>query len=111
MLVQVYLFVGFGALLATGFAVSTQTRASAWYDEYADPVAMVAGLLGAISWWYLAYGSLNIEVVDGAGGVEAFAMPAITLWCLMVSIVPLYVAFTGPLEVVKQSTRVTAEDL
>lgn len=110
MLVSTYLFIGATALLSTAFAVSTQTQAAAWYDEYADPIAMVGGLLGFYSWAMLAYGSLNVEPVDG-GVVFSFSMPAVTLWCLAMSIPPLYVALTGPFEVVKRATGTMREDV
>lgn len=100
MLESAYLFVGFVAVLTTVLAASTQTRLAAGYGDYADPAAMVAGLLGTISWWMLAYGSLNVEVV-GDSVTYTFSMAPITVWCLAFSIVPLIIALTGPLEVVK----------
>lgn len=110
MLESTYLFIGATALVATAFAVSTQTQAAAWYDQYADPIAMVGGLLGFFSWAMLAYGSLNVEVV-GDAVTYSFSMPAVTFWCLGMAIPPLYVALTGPFEVVKRATGTMREDV
>lgn len=110
MLESTWLFVGGTALLSTAFALSTQTQASRYYDLYADPIAIVGGLLSFFSWAVLAYGSLDMRVV-GDSVTYSFTQPAITLWCLMFALPSLYVALTGPLESLKQATSPTAEDL
>lgn len=105
-----WLFIGLTALLMTAFAASTQTQAARLYSQYADPIAIVAGLLGTISWAMLAWGSLDVRVA--AGGVTySFTMPAVTIWCLAMAMVPLYVAVTGPLEVFKRAENTSPEDI
>lgn len=110
MLESTWLFIGTTALLATAFAVSTQTRMSRLYDRYADPIAMVGGVMAAISWGMLAYGSLDVEVV-GDSVTYSFGQPAVTFWCLMMALPPLYVALTGPIEGMKRAVETAPEDV
>lgn len=110
MLESTWLTIAATAILTTVFAASTQTRVSGLYDEYADPIAMVGGLLGVASWGMLAYGSLDLRVV-GDSVTYSFSQPGVTVWCLMMAVVPLYVALTGPLEGMKRAVSTTAEDV
>lgn len=111
MLESTYLFIGAVAVLTTSFAVvSTQTIARGWYGKRANNVAEIGGLLGMFSWWLLAYGSLDIRVV-GDAVTYSFSQPAVTIWCLMMSIPPLYVAVKGPLEALVRPTETRAEEV
>lgn len=110
MLESTWLFMGATALLATGMAMATQTQASAYFDRYADPIAIVAGLIGVVTWALLAYGSLNIRVV-GDAVTYSFTQPSVTLWCAIMALPNLYVAVTGPMETLKRATAAEADDL
>lgn len=71
--------------------------ASAYFPEAGNDIAMVGGTSGAILWGVWTFGTLQVEVVEGATVYE-FAMPSLTLVGLVMAIIPLYVAVTGPVE-------------
>lgn len=110
MLESTWLFIGATALLTTGMAAATQTQASAYFDRYADPIAIVAGMIGLVSWAILAYGSLDLTVV-GDSVTYSFSQPAVTFWCAIMALPNLYVALTGPMETLKKATAAEADDL
>jgi hypothetical protein len=91
MLLSAWLFVGVLALLATGIATSTAD----------DAKAILAGITGALAWGYWAYGALDLRVVKGSTTYQ-FSQPELTILGVAVGLVPLFVALTGPFEVVKR---------
>jgi len=93
MLESGWLFVGGVAVLATAAAVLTTD----------DGVAIVAGVAGALSWGIWSFGTLNVEVVDGAGGTITFTSPALTLLGVAFALLPLFVALTGPVALVDRA--------
>jgi hypothetical protein len=75
-----------------------------------DMLALVLGLLGTVSWWLVAFFSLNVEAASGGTTVQ-FQMPTVSLWALMVSVLPLYIAIKGPFTVIQRRVTGDAEDI
>lgn len=100
MLESTFLLVGLTAILATGVALFT----------FDDVLAMIAGIAGFISWGLIAYGSLDVRVV-GDSTTYSFTQPSITIWAAMLSLIPLYIALTGPLEVVNRFRRANQDNI
>jgi len=89
MLFGAWLFVGVIALLATGAAVSTRDNAK----------AIMAGIAGALAWGYWAFGALDLRVVRDSTTYQ-YSQPELTILGVALALVPLFVALTGPFEVV-----------
>jgi len=95
-----WLFIGMVALLATSGAVVTSR----------DELGMVLGVLGTLSWWVWAYAAFEVQVVDG--GVEfVFTQSIAAVFGIMISLLPLYIAITGPIEMAKNATGTHPDDL
>jgi len=100
MLQSAWLFIGLVAVLATTGAVLTTK----------DEVGMVLGIMGTLSWWMWTYASFEVTIVDG--GVEfVFSQPIAAVFGVLVSLLPLYIALTGPIELAKQATGTHPDDL
>jgi len=92
MLESAWLFLGVTALLTTGAAVLTSD----------DALAIVMGGLGFITWGVVAYGALDVETVSN-GTTLGFTMPPVALVAVVLSLLPLYIALTGPLALVNRN--------
>ena len=102
MLQSAWLFAGVVAVLSTGVAISTQTQTVA-KGPSSDGLAIMSGIAGFISWGITAFGSLNVEVVTQDGSVTSFALPEVTLLCVMFALIPGYIALTGPADIIARS--------
>lgn len=100
MLQSAWLFVGVVAVLATIAAPVTPD----------DDLSIVIGVLGFIAWVMLAYGALDVQVASN-GVTLAFSMPAVTIFCVLASLIPGWVALTGPFDVVRQWVSASPDDL
>jgi len=100
MLDSAWLFVG-----RIAFAWTVLTLAAASYvnpvDNSGDAVATIGGVVGFILWGVWTYGALQIEVVDGSSTVT-FTHPELAILGVALSLVPGYVALTGPFELVSR---------
>ena len=109
MLESAWLFIGVIATLSTIFAVSTQSSFARMFPDD-DAVAIMAGIVGFVSWAVWTYGSLNVEVVTDSG-VEVFGMPSVTFLGIALSLVPGYIALTGPADIIRRHKEPDAKDL
>lgn len=100
MLESAWLFVGFVGVLITAAALYTNDNA----------LAIVLGVLGTVTWVIWTYGAFDVTVVDG--GVElSFSEPAIAIFGIMMGLVPLYIALTGPIEAAKGAVETRPDEL
>lgn len=104
MLESTFLFIGLTALLLTltGFALALVMQE--------DSVVIIVGIAGSIAWGMTAYGALDIRVV-GDSVTYSFTQPAVAVFALMMSLPSLYLALTGPIEVVNQFRDVDQRNL
>lgn len=100
MLESVYLFIAVCSLIFTIATILTPD----------DGWAIVLGLAGFLSWGVLAYASLNIVVVADAVTYE-FTQPIATFFCVIMSLIPGYVALTGPADAILNYKRADGDDL
>ena len=100
MLESAWLFVGLIATLATSGAVLSND----------DALAIILGVMGFVSWGIWTYGTFEITVVDG-GVTYAFSEPAISVFGIVMAMLPLYIALTGPIELAKNATGTAPDDL
>lgn len=92
MLESAWLFIGVVAVAATGVCVMTTDNA----------LAMVLGVMGTLIWWLFAYGALDVSVASDAVAYS-YTMPSIGLFGIVMSLLPAYVALTGPLKLLERS--------
>jgi hypothetical protein len=110
MLQSAWLGIGFIALCATAVAVSTKTKGAMLFPND-DGVAIYSGVVGFIAWGFVAYGSLNVRVA-GDSTVHSFSMPSVTLFAVMMAVVPGFIALTGPVDIVRRARDgATLEDV
>lgn len=100
MLSTAWVMVGLVAILSTVGAVLTSDNG----------VAIVAGVVGFITWGIWSFGALDVTVVS-SGGVETFSMPEIAFLGLMLALLPAYIALTGPVEIVARARSGDVDDL
>lgn len=100
MLESGWLFTGLLALLTTIAAVTTTD----------DAIAIMAGVLGFISWGVWTFGALNIEVTEGSTPIVV-SNPELAILGIAFSLVPAYIALTGPVDVVRRARDPSTEDL
>lgn len=99
MKVLAWVFVGFIGACASYISVTTDN----------DQVAIISGCIGLISWLLFAYFSLSITVYDTNGSPHTTRYPAMALWGLAMAAPNLYVALTGPLEILTDSSQLREE--
>jgi len=100
MIQSAWLFAGLVAILATTGALATTD----------DGMAIVLGVAGTGGWGVTGYGALDLELVSN-GTEFSFTSPTIALLCFGVSLIPLYIALTGPINIVRRATTARPEDL
>lgn len=100
MLESAWLFVGCVAILATAAAVLTND----------DGVAIVAGVLGFVTWGVWTYGSLDVRAV-GDSVTYTFSMPSLTILGIAFALIPAYIALTGPTEIINRHREPNAEEI
>lgn len=99
MLESAWLFIGLISAIATSGAVLTND----------DALAIVLGIMGFFSWGAWTYGSLDVRVV-GDSVTYSFTMPSVTLFGIIMLILPLYIALTGPIEAINSRVRNTQQE-
>lgn len=100
MLESAWLFIGVVATVVTFGCVMTPD----------DGWAILLGVVGFLSWGAFAYGGFDITVV-GDSVTYSFANPAVSFWGLIMSLIPGYIALTGPADIITNYSRVDADDL
>lgn len=104
MLESAWLFIGAVAILTTAGSIAA-------LDIYSkDTLALVLGVAGVGAWLMLAYGSLDVRVV-GDSVTYSFTMPAVTLFCGAMALVPAFIALTAPVELVARARDTVPKDL
>ncbi len=86
------IFIGVVAAGASYLSVTTSN----------NDVAIVTGLVGSFSWLLFAFFALDVTVFDDSGAAQTVRYPALTAWGLMMAAPNLYVALTGPLEIISE---------
>lgn len=109
MLESGWLFVGIIALTTTAVAVSTKSKAAAFWGND-DGVAIFAGIVGFLAWGIWTYGTLNVEVATNSG-VETFASSGLTYFGIAMALIPGYIALTGPADIIRRSRQPQTDDL
>jgi len=99
MILQVLLFVGTVAILSTAAALIT----------FDDGVAIMMGVTGFVSWGVVSFGALDLRVVRDAT-VYQFEAYILTLFTAMLALIPLYIALTGPMELIGSRVRAPSQD-
>lgn len=97
MLESSFLFIGRIAFLWTVIVVF----GSSYFDRAADDIAIVGGTIGFVLWGVWTFGTLNVEVANGATVYE-FASPALTFVGIAMALVPGYLAISGPIELISR---------
>lgn len=100
MLESAWLFIGLVAILATALTVITSD----------DGTAIMAGVVGFITWGFFAFGSLDVRVV-GDAVTYSFSMPAVTIFAVMMAMGPGYIALTGPIEIIARADNPTTDEI
>lgn len=75
-----------------------------------DGWAIVLGIAGFLSWAFFAYGGLQVTVVAEAVTYE-FTMPIVTLFGVIMSFIPGYIALTGPADMITGWRRADADEM
>lgn len=100
MLESTFLFVGTVALITTIMALLTPD----------DAMAIITGVSGFLSWGLIAYGSLDVQVV-GDSTTFTFTQPSVTVWAIVMALIPAYIALTGPTELVNRFRQPSQQNL
>jgi len=108
MLESAWLFTGAISAIVSLVAILTQTQAAATIPQD-DGVAIVAGVIGFVSWGVFAFGALNVRVV-GDAVTYTFSMPSVAILATILALVPGYIALTGPAEIVASRYRNPSTD-
>lgn len=81
-------------LIAAGFTYLTLTTDN-------DQLAIISGLVAMFSWLLFGYFALGITIYDQTGTPHTDRYPAMAAYGLMMALPNLYVAITGPLEIIR----------
>lgn len=100
MILAAWLFIGTVATLVTAGTILVPD----------DGWAIVLGVAGFVSWAIVAYGAFDVTVV-GDSVTYSFAMPIVTLFALIMSIIPGYIALTGPVDLITSWRTTDADEL
>lgn len=100
MLAMAWVFVGVVALLATIGGVLTED----------DGVAIVAGVVGFVSWGIWTFGALDLQVAS-SGGLQTVSMPELALLGVALALLPGYIALTGPVQIISRAKSGNVDDL
>lgn len=98
MLQHTLIFLGIVALVATTITLRTAD----------DQLAIIAGLVGTLSWSLWAYSALNVVAVSG-GSEFAYSYPSLAAFGVAMAIPNLFVALTGPLSIARNREQLTNE--
>lgn len=90
MISTVWLFIGAIATLVTAGTIHTSD----------DGWAIVLGIAGFLTWGLFAYGALEVTIVRNAVTYQ-YSMPIVTLFGLIMSLIPGYIALTGPADAIR----------
>ncbi len=84
---------------------------------YADPVSsqgdgltIIGGTIGFVLWAVWTYGTLDLEVVSN-GTELTFVSPELTILGVAMSMIPGYLALTGPIDLINRAREPTTDEL
>lgn len=100
MLQSAWLFIGAIALIATISAVYTTQ----------DGIAVISGVAGFLAWGVFTFGAFQVRVVTQCC-VFTRTMPAAAILAVALSLIPAYIALTGPIELVARARNPDMEDV
>lgn len=109
MLDDAWLFLGRSALIWTVLTVVAAVYVDP-RDSTGDSMAMISGVIGFVLWGVWTFGALNIEVVQGTNTIS-FAHPEVAIVGVAMSLVPGYVALTGPIELIKRAREPSTDQV
>lgn len=93
-----WVFVGVVGVGATYVTLTTDS----------DQLAIISGLIGLVTWLLFSFQSLDIVLYED--GIELTKRyPAMAVWGLAMAAPNLYVALTGPLEIVRDRAQLREE--
>jgi len=105
-----WLFVGRIAFLWT-----VLTLAAAVYvdpvDDAGDGLATIGGVVGFVLWGVWTFGTLEIVTVASDGTKFVFTQPELTMLGIALSLVPGYIALTGPIELINRARQPRTDDI
>lgn len=61
--------------------------------------AIVAGLLGFVTWGVFVFGTFNVEVHAGTSTIH-YSMPSVAIMGVAMALVPGYIMLTGPIDLI-----------
>lgn len=95
-----WLFTGLLATLATAAAIITND----------DGFAVMAGIVGFVTWGVWTFGSLNVEVFADST-TYTVSTPELTILGIAWALVPGYIALTGPVNIIQRYRDAEMRDL
>jgi hypothetical protein len=95
-----WLFIGAVAILSTAATLLTND----------DAMAILLGIAGFGSWGLVAYGSFDVAMLSN-GSEFTYTMPAVAIFCAGISLIPLYIALTGPIDLVTRAKDPTLDEV
>jgi hypothetical protein len=87
------IFIGLVAAGATFLSVTTTN----------NEIAIIAGVIGAVTWLLFAFFALDVTIVDDSGTISKVRYPALAAWGLMMMAPNAFVALTGPLQIISDT--------
>jgi hypothetical protein len=100
MIASSWLFIGVVAFLITILTVLVPD----------DGWAIVLGIAGFLSWAFFAYGALEVTVIRNAVTYQ-YSLPVVTFFGVIMSLIPGYVALTGPANVITEYRKGDPDEL
>lgn len=94
-----WIFVGVIGAASTYISLTTES----------DDLAIIAGLIGTLSWLLFAYSALNVTFYDGSGTERVARYPSMAAFGLAMAAPNVYVALTGPLELLQNRDQMRDE--
>jgi len=74
-----------------------------------DDLVIITGLIGTLAWLLFAFYALDVTIYDQAGTLHTDRYPAMALFGLAMAAPNLYIAITGPLELMSNRERLERE--
>lgn len=109
MLESAWLFVG-----RIAFAWTVLTVIGAVYvdpvDDTGDGLATIGGVVGFILWGVWTFGALDVSVVVGSSTIT-FTHPELAILGVALSLVPGYIALTGPIELINRAREPRTDEI
>lgn len=100
MLVLIWVFLAALATIVSAVAIYTAD----------DGIAILTGVIGFLTWGFCAFGALNLQRVMQSN-VYTTSMPGVAMFCILLGLLPGYIALTGPFELIGRYRDGDSDDL